>query len=118
VAKGVSVPEFHCVTDFHLAGKYVPSVTFGDGSCQAIDFRPVPGGRTPGPLRDLGLVNPVGIDTESETPLWPNGADFDPAMLHDWSERVDAMTALVRTWERQSVRRRDLANQPFHDERG
>ncbi len=35
--------------------------------------------------------------------VWPNGADFDPARLHDWPDRVDALAALARTWEPQSA---------------
>jgi hypothetical protein len=30
------------------------------------------------------LFNQVRIDPEVHTLVWPNGADFDPAMLHDW----------------------------------
>ncbi len=36
------------------------------------------------PLQDLGLFNQVQLDPEISTLVWPNGADFDPATLHDW----------------------------------
>jgi hypothetical protein len=31
--------------------------------------------------------------------VWPNGADFDPATLHDWPVVVDELTARARTWD-------------------
>ena len=30
--------------------------------------------------------------------VWPNGADFDPATLHDWPEHEAGMVALARQW--------------------
>jgi hypothetical protein len=37
-------------------------------------------------LRDLRLFNQVQIDPEVHTLVWPNGADFDPATLYNWSQ--------------------------------
>jgi hypothetical protein len=36
-----------------------------------------------GPLRDQALFRQVRLDSEVHTLVWPNGADFDPATLHD-----------------------------------
>jgi hypothetical protein len=52
-----------------------------------------------GPLRDLRLFNQVSIDPEVHTLVWPNGADFDPATLHDWPENEAAFRELARRWE-------------------
>jgi hypothetical protein len=30
--------------------------------------------------------------------VWPNGADFDPATLHDWPEYELEMLELARRW--------------------
>ncbi|MCI0562212.1 MAG: DUF2442 domain-containing protein [Nitrososphaera sp.] len=49
-----------------------------------------------GPLRDLALFNQVQVDPEVHTLVWPNGADFDPAMLHDWPQHVEALMARVK----------------------
>jgi hypothetical protein len=74
-------------------------VTFDDETAQVIDFRPVLAGRLFGPLADVDLFNQVRIDPEAHTLVWPNGADFDPATLHDWPEHVAALTAWARKCE-------------------
>ena len=68
-----------------------------------IDFRPVLRGGLFGPLSDVSLFNKVSIDPEVHTLVWPNGADFDPATLHDWPDHVQAFTTRAREWELQSV---------------
>jgi hypothetical protein len=45
------------------------------------------------------LFNQVRIDPEVHTLVWPNGADFDPATLHDWPEQVEAWRARAKQWE-------------------
>jgi hypothetical protein len=89
------------VRSFRFAGDYVLDVTFDDDTQQKIDFRPVLAGSLFGPLRDLKLFNQVAIDREAHTLVWPNGADFDPATLHDWPENVGALLALASKWDRQ-----------------
>jgi hypothetical protein len=91
------------VTHFCIVGPYTLSVTFDDGSEQRIDFRPVLAGELFGPLRDIDLFGRVTIDSEIHTLVWPNGADFDPATLHDWPEHVSALTARARNWELQKT---------------
>jgi hypothetical protein len=31
--------------------------------------------------------------------VWPNGADFDPATLHDWPEVCDELAARAQAWD-------------------
>ena len=78
-------------------------VGFDDGTEQVIDFRPVLAGELFGPLSELSVFNEVTIDPEVHTLVWPNGADFDPATLHDWPEHVEALAARARRWELQST---------------
>ena len=59
-------------------------VRFDDGAVQEIDFLPVLSGELFGPLREKKLFAAVRLDPECHTLVWPNGADFDPATLHDW----------------------------------
>jgi hypothetical protein len=45
------------------------------------------------------LFNQISIDREIGTLVWPNGADFDPATLHDWPTQEQAFRELARRWE-------------------
>jgi len=87
------------VVSFEIVGPYTLRVWFDDGIEQKIDFQPVLGGDLFRPLRDLTLFNSVRMDAEAHTLVWPNGADFDPATLHDWPEYVDDLTRLAQNWE-------------------
>jgi hypothetical protein len=84
------------VTSFHIEGPHTLSVRFDDDSERTIDFRPVLFGGLLGPLRDPAVFNRVRIDPEVHTLVWPNGADFDPATLHDWPDYVQAMSQRLR----------------------
>jgi len=66
---------------------------------QTVDFRPVLAGELYGPLRALELFNQVRIDSEAETLVWPNGADFDPATLYGWGTNAPAFLELARRWD-------------------
>ena len=56
-----------------------------------------------GPLRDPALFKQVRLDTEVHTLVWPTGADFDPATLHDWPQHRAALAARAREWARMTV---------------
>jgi hypothetical protein len=73
-------------------------VRFDDQTEQVIDFEPILAGELYRPLRDLSLFNKVRIDPEVHTLVWPNGADFDPATLHDWPEHIEAWKERARQW--------------------
>jgi Protein of unknown function (DUF2442) len=87
------------VTSFQLTGSYTLRVQFDDQTEQVIDFEPVLAGKLYRPLRDCALFHQVRIDPEVHTLVWPNGADFDPATLHDWPELIEALTARAKQWE-------------------
>jgi hypothetical protein len=88
------------VTDCKIIAPYTLLVAFDDNTEQLINFEPVLTGQVLSSLRDLALFNQVRIDPEIHTLVWPNGADFDPATLHDWPEVVDELIARTRSWER------------------
>ena len=88
----------HRVTGFTIAGPYTLSVVFGDGTEQRIDFAPVLHGALFGPLQDLATFNGVVLDSEAGTLVWPNGADFDPATLHDWPDVSEELAERARSW--------------------
>jgi hypothetical protein len=89
------------VRSVKIVAPYTLRVGFDDGTEQTIDFRPVLAGELYGPLRALAVFNAVKIDPEVHTLVWPNGADFDPATLHDWPQCVEALIARAREWEAQ-----------------
>jgi hypothetical protein len=89
----------HRVERFTAVSDYTLRVGFADATEQVIDFRPMLAGELYGPLRDLSLFNKVRIDPEVHTLVWPNGADFDPTILHDWPTRGPAMRELAGGWK-------------------
>ncbi len=86
------------VRRFEIVAPYTIRVGFDDGSEQTIDFLPVLAGEMYGPLRDLQIFNQVTLDNEVHTMVWPNGADFDPATLHDWPQYVADFVRMVKGW--------------------
>lgn len=88
------------VESFEIVGPHTLRVGFNDGTEQTIDFRPILAGELFGPLRDLKIFESVQIDPEVHTLVWSNGADFDPATLHDWPEELPGLVALARKWQR------------------
>ena len=86
------------IVSFKIVAPHVLRVEFDDHTSQVIDFRPILAGELYGPLRDLSQFNQVQIDSEVHTLVWPNGADFDPATLHDWSKYSEEMIALAQQW--------------------
>jgi len=85
-------------TASEIVGPYTVAVEFDDGTKQRINFRPVLEGTLFGPLQDLALFNAVTLDPEAGTLAWPNGADFDPATLHDWPTVSSELAARARVW--------------------
>jgi hypothetical protein len=87
------------VASFQIVGRYTLSIQFDDETEQTINLEPVLAGRLYGPLKDLSLFNQVRLDPEVHTLVWPNGAAFDPATLHDWPDHIEELTARSRHWE-------------------
>ena len=87
------------VRSVEIVAPFTLLMRFDDGAERRIDFRPILAGELFGPLRDLALFNQVRIDPEIHTLVWPNGADFDPATLHDWQSHEAALRELAQRWE-------------------
>jgi len=88
----------HRVTGFRVEAPYTIRVEFEDGMSHVIDFEPVLAGELFGPLRDPAVFQRVRLDSEASTLVWPNGADFDPATLHDWPHVVSELVRMARRW--------------------
>jgi hypothetical protein len=92
------------VTEFSILRDYALRVRFDDGTEQIIDFEPVLEGELFGPLRDPALFRAVALDPEAHTLVWPNGADFDPATLHDWPQHGPELARRAASWRRTAAR--------------
>jgi hypothetical protein len=86
------------VTSVEPLGGYRLRVGFDDRSAREIDLAAVLEGEIYGSLRDPAMFAAVTIDPEVHTLVWPNGADFDPAVLHDWPQHEPAMRELAKRW--------------------
>lgn len=87
------------VTGFEILGDHRLHVSFDDDTAQVIEFLPVLAGELFAPLRDKNFFAQVRLDAECHTLVWPNGADFDPATLHDWPKFAAALEAQARNWQ-------------------
>src|SRR3990172_9274215 len=90
--------EIYRVVSFEHIAPFTLRIMFDDGTGQVIDFRPVLEGDLYAPLQNAALFNQVQLDPEAHTLVWPNGADFDPAMLHNWPQAGPKLRALAETW--------------------
>ena len=97
------------VRSFERLAAYTLRIKFDDGIERTIDFRPILAGELYGPLRDPMVFKQVQIDPEVHTLVWPTGADFDPATLHDWPQHREAFIARARQWESAAESERERA---------
>ena len=86
------------ITSVQAVAPYTLRLRFNDGSSRVIDFTPILEGELFGPLRDPAVFAQVRLDPEVHTVVWPSGADFDPATLHDWPEHEAAFRAAAKGW--------------------
>lgn len=92
------VHAIHKIDSFSIIADYTLRINFDDGTQQVINFEPMLSGVLFGPLQNLELFNQVQIDPEVRTLVWPNGADFDPATLHDWPTHAAELAARAAQW--------------------
>ena len=97
------IHPIHRVSSFEIVAPYTLSVRFEDETERIIDFQDMLAGELYGPLRELSVFNQVRLDPEVRTLVWPNGADFDPATLHDWPHYIGALIRRARKWEAQRL---------------
>jgi hypothetical protein len=91
------------IKSFEQKGTYTLRLRFDDGSERTIDFEPILEGELFGPLRDPSIFARVALDPEVRTLVWPSGADFDPAILHDWPDHEAAFKAAARRWSQSAA---------------
>ena len=94
--------QIHRIIDCQLLPPYSLKLKFGDGLTRVIDLERVLEGVLYGPLRNPTIFSKVMIDPEVQTVIWPNGADFDPAVLHDWPLHSEAFEQAAKIWQQQA----------------
>ena len=90
-------PIYRITSCEHLA-PYSLRLRFNDGLVRTVDLEPILEGELYGPLRDPAVFARVTLDPEIHTVVWPCGADFDPATLHDWPEHQAAFQVAAERW--------------------
>ncbi len=85
------------ITGLRIISDYKLELTFDDGLVKTINFEPVLHGSIYSPLRDLNLFNKVTLDKEISTIVWPNGADFEPSILHDWENYEEELISRLHS---------------------
>lgn len=78
---------------------YMIEILFDDGTKKSIDLEPVLYGEMYGALKNKALFEKVELDPQVGTIQWPNGADFDPAILYHWEDNVNELARRAREWE-------------------
>ena len=86
------------VTAVECLKPYSLRLRFDDGLERVVDLEPVLEGELYSTLRDPAVFAQVTIDPEVHTVVWPTGADFDPAVLHDWPEHEADFRAAAERW--------------------
>ena len=74
------------IISFKIKSPYTLELIFNDGAIKEINFEKILSSEMFSPLKDQKLFNQVSIDPEVNIIVWPNTADFDPAILHDEDE--------------------------------
>ncbi len=85
------------VISFAITGPYTLRVRFDDGCERVVDISPILFGELFSPLRDPAFFAQVRLDPELRTLVWPNGADFDPYVLHEWPRLADGLARRLQT---------------------
>jgi hypothetical protein len=97
------VHPIYRVLSYEIVAPYTLNLEFNDHTRQTINFEPILKGQMLGPLRDIALFNQVCLDPEVHTLVWPGGADFDPATLHDWPQHLPELLERASQWELESA---------------
>jgi hypothetical protein len=71
-------------------------LAFDNGNERVIDFETLLLGPLWGALRDQELFAQVRVNLDTNTIEWPNGADLNPVILHDWPEYSGRIVAKRR----------------------
>ena len=100
--------EIYRIIDCKHLPPYGLQLKFDDGLERVVNLENILEGQIYGPLRDEELFSKVVIDPDIRTVTWPNGADFDPTVLHDWPLHQETFVCAAKNWKSSS----NLKNTP------
>ena len=92
----------HRIIECRLLPPYGLQLKFDDGLERVVDLESILEGEIYGPLRNKALFAKVEIDPEIQTITWPNGADFDATVLHDWPVHAGSFAQAAKRWKERS----------------
>jgi len=72
----------HYVTDVAYAGEYKLLIRFEDNQARLVDLAFHLDGPVFEPLKDLSYFKSFRLNSDIDTVVWPNGADFSPDFLY------------------------------------
>ena len=78
----LQVAAINHINDYRLR------LEFSDGIVKEVDLYGELHGQVFEPLKDPGFFRQVGINQETNTIEWPNGADFAPEFLYEIGKEV------------------------------
>ena len=79
---------FLYVTGVSNISDYRLRLEFSDGIVKEVDLDKELHGQVFEPLKDPGFFQQVGVNQETNTIEWPNGADFAPEFLYEIGKEV------------------------------
>lgn len=85
------------IVDAQHAGAHRVWLKFADGLTGEIDLADDLWGPVIEPLKDVSVFAQLRADTELDTVVWPNGADFAPEFLYQRLQQVAAAGVVVKT---------------------
>lgn len=95
--------QIYRIKSFEIIGPYTLRIEFNDSTFQTINFESILEGELYGPLKELALFNKVKLDREIKTLVWPNGADFDPETLRNWSIYESILQERAKQWAESTI---------------
>jgi hypothetical protein len=101
------------ILDVAVTGPQRMRLSFNNGSEKQVDVRPLLHGPVFEPLLNPDYFARATLDPVCGTVVWPNGADFDPATLHEWPRVRAELAARARAWaEPNNERRANIRMEP------
>ncbi len=86
------------ISNFKIVPPYTLELYFDDSVIKVVDLEPILYGELYGRLRNIEFFKTVFLDSEVHTIVWPNGADFDPAILYNREENLPALLERISHW--------------------